>query len=56
MFETSIRKNLLIANPDADEEMLIDACKQAQIWDFVEKQTKGLDTWCGADGTQLSGG
>jgi len=36
--------------------MLIQACKDAQVWDFVEKQTEGLDTWCGSDGTQLSGG
>ena len=29
LFETSIRKNLLIANPKATEAMLIDACEQA---------------------------
>ena len=56
LFNGTIRDNLLYAKPDAKEEELIDACKKANIYDFVEKQEKGLDTVVGNRGLKLSGG
>lgn len=56
LFNGTIRENLLYARPDATEEMLIEACKKANIYDFVAKQEKGLDTMVGNRGLKLSGG
>ena len=56
LFNGTIRENLLYANPDATEEELIEACKKANIYDFVEAQEKGLDTMVGNRGLKLSGG
>ncbi len=56
LFNGTIRDNLLYAKPDATEEELIEACKKANIYDFVEKQDSGLDTVVGNRGLKLSGG
>lgn len=56
LFNGTIRENLLYAKPDATEEELIEACKKANIYDFVEKQETGLDTIVGNRGLKLSGG
>ncbi|MBO4320821.1 MAG: ABC transporter ATP-binding protein [Treponema sp.] len=56
LFNGSIRENLLYAKPDATEEELIEACKKANIWDFVSTQEEGLDTMVGNRGLKLSGG
>ncbi len=56
LFNGTIRENLLYANPEATEEDLIEACKKANIYDFIEKQEKGLDTPVGNRGLKLSGG
>ncbi|MBP5358996.1 MAG: ABC transporter ATP-binding protein [Treponema sp.] len=56
LFNASIRENLLYAKPDASEDELIEACKKANIWDFVSTQEEGLDTMVGNRGLKLSGG
>ena len=56
LFNGSIRENLLYAKPDATEEELIEACKKANIYDFVSSQEEGLDTMVGNRGLKLSGG
>lgn len=56
LFNGTIRDNLLYAKPDATEEELIEACRKANIYDFVEKQEKGLDAVVGNRGLKLSGG
>ncbi len=56
LFNGTIRDNLLYAKPDATEEELIEACKRANIYDFIEKQETGLDTVVGNRGLKLSGG
>ncbi|MBQ8902801.1 MAG: ABC transporter ATP-binding protein, partial [Oscillospiraceae bacterium] len=56
LFNGTIRDNLLYAKPGATEEELINACKKANIYDFVEKQDSGLDTVVGNRGLKLSGG
>ena len=47
---------MLYAKPDATEEEMIEALKKANIWDFIEKQEKQLDTEVGNRGLKLSGG
>ena len=56
LFNGTIRENLLYAKPDATEEAMVEALKKANIWDFIEKQEKGLDTEVGNRGLKLSGG
>lgn len=56
LFNGTIRDNLLYAKPDATDAELIEACKRANIYDFVEKQETGLDTVVGNRGLKLSGG
>ena len=56
LFNGTIRDNLLYARPEATEEEMIEACRQANIYDFIEKQPEGLDTMVGNRGLKLSGG
>ena len=60
LFSGSIRENLLLGlQPnvqDAQEEQMINACKDAYIWDFVASLPEGLDTVIGSKGVTLSGG
>ncbi len=56
LFNGSIRDNLLYAKPDAGERELIEACREANIADFVKSLPEGLDTLVGNRGIRLSGG
>jgi len=56
LFNGTIRDNLLYAKPEATEEEMIQACRQANIYDFIERQPEGLDTVVGNRGLKLSGG
>ena len=56
LFNGTIRENLLYAKEDATEEEMIEACKKANIYDFIESQETGLDTMVGNRGLKLSGG
>lgn len=56
LFNGTIRENLLYAKPDATDEELAEACKKANISDFIRRQEKGIDTMVGNRGLKLSGG
>lgn len=56
LFNGSIRENLLYANTSATESDLIEACRKANIYDFIKAQEKGFDTMVGNRGLKLSGG
>ncbi len=56
LFNGTIRENLLYAKPDATEEDMIQACRRANIYDFVQAQPDGLDAMVGNRGLKLSGG
>ncbi|UCF61127.1 MAG: thiol reductant ABC exporter subunit CydC [Anaerolineaceae bacterium] len=56
LFNDTIRGNLLLANPGADEHDLVQAASQAQIHEFVQSLPHGYDTWIGEAGVRLSGG
>ena len=56
LFNGTIRENLLYAREDATEQDLIEACRKANIYDFIEAQELGLDTIVGNRGLKLSGG
>ena len=56
LFDASIRENLLLAAPDAPQGKLEQACRTAQIHDFIAALPEGYDTWAGETGVRLSGG
>ncbi|MFH3480313.1 thiol reductant ABC exporter subunit CydC [Xanthobacter variabilis] len=56
LFSATIRENLAIAAPGADDAALKGACAKAGILAFVESQPEGLDTFVGAHGAKVSGG
>lgn len=54
---TTIRENMLFADPDAKDDDMMAALKQARATEFLFGEGKnGLDTEVGAGGNQLSGG
>ncbi|WP_164667432.1 ABC transporter ATP-binding protein [Virgibacillus doumboii] len=56
LFNTSIRDNLLLVEPDASEEQMWDALDFSSAAEFVSKLPDGLDTLIGDRGIKLSGG
>jgi len=56
IFNGTIRENLLLARPEADEEQLMDATRRAQIHDFIMDLPDTYETWVGEGGALLSGG
>lgn len=56
MFNTTIKDNLKFANPDADDDDIVEALQMANAWEFVDQMKEGINTLVGAAGSQLSGG
>jgi ATP-binding cassette, subfamily C, bacterial CydC len=56
IFTATLRDNLVLADPQADDRTLWDALERAQLADFVAGLPQGLETWTGEGGSQLSGG
>ena len=56
LFEGSVRDNLILAKPDANDAQMIDALKGACAWDFVRQLPDQIDTNIGEKGIRLSQG
>lgn len=56
IFNTSLRENILMANPQADEGELQRVCEIAQVTEFIDSLPEGFDTRLGDAGVRLSGG
>lgn len=56
MFNDTLKENLLLASPGANEDELLAALKTAQLLEFVNGLPDGLETWIGEAGQLLSGG
>jgi ATP-binding cassette, subfamily C, bacterial CydC len=56
LFNSTLRDNLWLANPQASEETLWSACRQAQLETFIQSLPQGMDTLIGENGLLLSGG
>jgi ABC-type multidrug transport system fused ATPase/permease subunit len=56
LFNDSLRANVALARPDADEKAIYAALDQAALAEFVMSLPEGLDTRVGERGVQLSGG
>ena len=56
LFSGTIRENLLWGRPDATEEEMIQAAKDAQAYDFIMALPNGFDTHMEQGGVNVSGG
>lgn len=56
LFSGTIYDNLLIANPQAGFEQIVNACRAAEIHETVEALSEGYQTRIGEHGAGLSGG
>ena len=56
LFSGTIRENLLWGNPEATEEEMIQAAKDAQAYDFIMSFPDGFDTVLDQGGVNVSGG
>jgi ATP-binding cassette, subfamily C, bacterial CydC len=56
LFDDTVRNNLLLARPGADDAALWAALDAARVADVVRALPNGLDGWMGEQGAHLSGG
>ncbi|GGR47902.1 thiol reductant ABC exporter subunit CydD [Streptomyces netropsis] len=56
LFDSSVRENLRLARPDADEAELRAALRTARLLEWVDGLPQGLDTLVGEHGARMSGG
>lgn len=59
LYQGTIRENISLGFENAEaltDDMIINACKQANIYSFIESLPEGLNTQCGSRGLSLSGG
>lgn len=56
LFHLSVKENIRMGKPDASDEEIIAATKQASCHDFITALPQGYDTLAGEGGGNLSGG
>lgn len=56
LFSSSIRENIAYGRPEASEEEIVDAARQANAHDFITALPDGYSTEVGERGMRLSGG
>lgn len=56
LFNMSIRDNLTLSCKHSNDDILISACKLADIYDYIVSLPNGFDTVLGDNGVGLSGG
>lgn len=56
LFATSVRENVRLARPDADDGEIETALRRAGLGDWITRLPDGLDTMVGEDGAAVSGG
>lgn len=56
LFNATVRENILYGRPNAPENDIIEAARQANIYDFIAGLPEGFDTIVGERGLRLSGG
>ncbi|AOT06914.1 ABC transporter transmembrane domain-containing protein [Pseudoalteromonas luteoviolacea] len=56
LFSSDVWHNIRYGNPDASDELVIEAAKRAHAHDFIEQLPDGYGSFLGEQGVRLSGG
>ena len=56
IFSSTLRHNLLLARPDAEDAHLVQVLRAAHLGEWFDGLADGLDTWLDSGGRVLSGG
>lgn len=56
LFDDTVRNNIRYARPEAADEEVEEACRQANCEEFIKNMPMGYETTIGENGNQLSGG
>lgn len=56
LYMGSVRQNITLGVDSATDDEVLEACRQANAFDFVTSLPEGLETPCGTRGLQFSGG
>lgn len=56
IFDMTIRENIKLAKPNASDDEIMKACKDANLYDYIKSLPQGLDTRVGEGGVKMSGG
>ena len=56
LFSGTVRENIAYSKPDASDEEIISAAKDAGAYEFIMSLPDGFDTYVGERGVKLSGG
>ncbi|WP_028263359.1 ABC transporter ATP-binding protein [Atopobium fossor] len=56
LFHRSIKDNISYGRPDASDEQIREAARQANALEFIDRLPAGMDTMVGERGVKLSGG
>ncbi|MFD9941275.1 thiol reductant ABC exporter subunit CydC [Nonomuraea sp. NPDC059023] len=56
LFNRSVGENIRLGRPDAGDDEVAEAARQARADEFIARLPEGFETMCGERGAQLSGG
>jgi len=56
IFDMTIKENIKLAKPDATDEEVLKACKDANLLEYLQTLPKGINTKVGENGVKMSGG
>ena len=56
IFDMTIRENIKLAKPNATDDEIWKACKDANLYEYIKYLPQGLDTKIGENGVKMSGG
>ncbi|MGQ9463210.1 MAG: ABC transporter ATP-binding protein [Candidatus Fervidibacter sp.] len=56
VFDGTVRENIVLGNPDATDEEIVEVARLANAHEFIERLPEGYDTWVGEGGAFLSAG
>lgn len=56
LFNTSVRENIAYGCPNATDDQIMEAAKQANAYEFIQQLPQGFETQIGDRGVMLSGG
>lgn len=56
LFQATVRQNITMGHPQADDEMILNAAKLSGVHDFISKHPHGYDLHVGEKGATMSGG